>query len=493
MSHASQSEQDRFAEERFLILFFRMVQVLRLHDDNNDLVKVCLSALNKTASAVLTERELSVVILEGGYYVQGRRVHYHRKTGQFIRRLLETFIDAGLYGFIFYPAFRDAPPEEVLWFFRAIIRSFEMEKPHEWLSERVEDRRLCWVDLFDADKARELIDDPSFLQRRAREAYRCSVASVMEVARKLPTGASTGIHKIERVVHNMIDIAQEDEGLLLGLSTIKDYDDYTYVHSVNVAVLAVCLGNRIGLSKTELTHLGICGLFHDVGKVEVDPEIVKKPGKLDESEFLEIQRHPLASMRQILKLKTSLRIKSRVFLAPVEHHLNFDLSGYPRIESKDKVSLFGRILKIADVYDAITSPRVYRTYFYSPDQALRMMMEKSGKDFDPILLKIFAAMLGIYPVGTLLVLDTGELGIAIGQSGSQPRALPKVLLLEKGDEGNFVQGEIADLDERDTRTGARRRNIVRSFHPAVCGIQPAEFMVGYEQAEKTGPVSRSLF
>jgi HD-GYP domain-containing protein (c-di-GMP phosphodiesterase class II) len=458
--------------ERFLVLLFRTIQAIKLYDDKNELVKQALSQLLNCASEILVESEFTVLILDGGYYLQGKRFRYHRKTGRIVQDLLDTFTDRGLFGFTFHPALLDTEPTDFLKFLRYLIQSFEKENPHEWLSLQIADKQFSWVELLDAEMAKQLRQEAPDNTRRAKEMYQRSIASVREVSRRLGQGSQAGIWKSKRVIHNVIDLVREDEALSIGMATIKQYDDYTYVHSVNVAVLSICLGNRIGLSKSSLTELGICGLFHDLGKVEIDPAIIQKPDQLNEQEWTEIKKHPLGSMHQILKLNMSYQLKSRVLIPPLEHHLNVDLSGYPAMKSKKKLTLFGRILKIADVYDAITSPRVYRRFFYSPDQVLRMMEKKAGTEFDPILLKLFAIMLGKYPIGTLVVLGSNELGLIAGHTLSQA---PKVLLLDKSDDGSFVRGETVDLDENAITK--MNRKIIRSFHPAVCGIQPAQFFL----------------
>ena len=246
---------------------------------------------------------------------------------------------------------------------------------------------------------------------------------------------------------------------------------------MNVAVLSLCLGNRIGLSKNSLEHLGICGLFHDLGKVDIPREILTKPGRLTEGEWTEMRRHPLASVRQILRLRASHGVKSKILLAPFEHHVKYNLSGYPKVDLKKDVSLFGRILQIADVYDAITSIRAYRDHALSPDQAVSLMMEGSGTDFDPILLKVFAIMMGTYPVGSLLELDTGEIGVVLDYPMQTGGSLPRVILLEKDEQGVLNRGEVVSLAEKDSATGAQQRNIVKSLNPASYGIQPSTFIL----------------
>jgi HD-GYP domain-containing protein (c-di-GMP phosphodiesterase class II) len=275
----------------------------------------------------------------------------------------------------------------------------------------------------------------------------------------------------------MVDLLMEDDSVLLGMSTMRDYHDYTYMHSVNVAILSLCLGKRIGLSRMSLRVLGICGLVHDLGKVEIPMEILEKPGKLTEEEREEIERHPLSTVRQVIKLRASSDLKSKILLAPFEHHLKYDLSGYPRIGRKKPVSLFGRILALADVYDAMTSPRTYRPSAFSPDRALGIMMEGSGKDFDPVLLKVFINMLGVYPVGTLLRLDTGETGLVMDIPEESDPARPMVLLLLSDGKGGAKKGKVIDLSERDPKSGKFRRNVKKTYNPSTFGIQAAEFLV----------------
>ncbi|MBU2228491.1 MAG: hypothetical protein KJ936_12665 [Proteobacteria bacterium] len=170
-------------------------------------------------------------------------------------------------------------------------------------------------------------------------------------------------------------------------------------------------------------------------------------------------------------------LKAKIILPPFEHHLKYDLSGYPQTDRKKPLSLFGRILTITDIFDAMTSPRIYRPVALSPDRVLTMMLEGAGKDFDPILLKVFINMLGVFPVGTLLLLDTGEMCLVMESPEGAEVGRPRVVILEDGKGGGFRKGETANLAERDPRSGAFRRNIVKSFHPSEYGIQPVDFLV----------------
>ena len=238
----------------------------------------------------------------------------------------------------------------------------------------------------------------------------------------------------------------------------------------------MCLGQRMGLSRSSLHRLGVCGLFHDLGKLDIPIEIINQPGKLNQNEFEEIKKHTIYSVTQIIKLHAPYDLKAKILLPPFEHHLKYDLSGYPKTNRKKPLSLFGRIIAIADVFDAITSPRVYRHVAFTPDQALNMMLDGAGTDFDPILLKIFINMLGVYPIGSLLELDTGELALVMDNETTLDETRPLVVLLAENGNGGYATFGVADLAERD-ESGAFLRTIVKSIHPSTLGIQPAEFLI----------------
>jgi len=185
----------------------------------------------------------------------------------------------------------------------------------------------------------------------------------------------------------------------------------------------------------------------------------------------------LNSVRHIAKLRAPRELKSKIMLAPFEHHLKYDLSGYPRSWRSEPVSLFGRILTIVDVFDAITSPRVYRSEAISPDHALRMMTEGAGKDFDPILLKAFINMLGVYPVGTLVELNTGEIGLVSENPEQGDGVHPLVIILVPNDGQGYTRGETVDLSERENFDGRYKRSVSKTYNPALFGVQPSEFII----------------
>jgi HD-GYP domain-containing protein (c-di-GMP phosphodiesterase class II) len=462
-------------EEALFYDLFRMIQAIRIHQDNNQMVKICLSAFQDTLARLNIQEDITVQISEGRFFVQGEKIQYRKELMRLINSMLQFFQGRALEGLSLHPAIKEVSQDDLLTFMRLLVQCAEKTDPSTWLIEETKEDRFPWVSVLKGTEVKRRSSEN--LREKAKSTYFHAMNSVRDVAQRISYQGYAGIRKSKRMVQNMLDCLSEDEALFLCLSTIKDYDDYTYTHSVNVAVLSLCLGNRIGLSRNSLEHLGICGLFHDLGKVDIPREILTKPGQLTEGEWKEMRKHPMASVMQILKLRASHEVKSKILLAPFEHHVKFNLSGYPQVDLKKEVSLFGRILQIADVYDAITSARAYRSHALSPDQAVSHMMAGSGTDYDPILLKVFAIMMGTYPVGSLLELDTGEMGIVADYPMETGGNYPRIILLEKDEEGRLIRGQIISLAEKNQETGAHLRNIHKSLNPAEYGIQPAKFIL----------------
>ena len=453
-----------------------MINTVRIHQDNNQLIKESIQQFAKTLVDMSGGMELEILLWRGRFFIQGEKLHYRRESFALINEMLEYFPQRGLQGLRFLPTFKQGSLKDFILFSRLINESVTRDDPPSWLEEKLKDSGIEWVEIL-----REMDEVPPDIEMRrkeqARQSYLHTMAAVKEVAQKVSQRSVAGIRKARRLAQTMVDLVLEEESLMLGLATIRDYDDYTYTHSVNVALLAMALGKRIGLSQILLEQLGICGMFHDLGKVEVPKEILLKPDMLNTGEWDKMRKHPLTGVHRVLQLHASRDMKSRVALGPFEHHLNYNLTGYPRTHFVNKLTLFGKILRIADTYDALTSERKYRPRAFSPDEALRLMWNKAGEDYDPLLLKVFINMVGLYPVGTILKLDTGELGLVVDYPSEDERVRPEVLLLEDDGEGGFKSGSTVNLAERDQKTGSFLRNVLECHHPTKLGVQPTQFFL----------------
>lgn len=283
-----------------------------------------------------------------------------------------------------------------------------------------------------------------------------------------------------RLIQAMIDLISRDESFMIGMTNIKNYDDYIINHSTNVAVLSLCFGRRLGLEKQELTELGLSAFFHDIGKLDIPQEILDKKDKLSEEERKIMEKHTLHGVEKLLALKDSSCLPVKTLYVTLEHHLWANLSGYPKYWKRNKTNLFSKIVKICDFFDSVTTERPFRDYVLTQDQALSVMLEKSGTEFDPVLLKVFASMIGVYPLGSLVALNTEELGIVME---ANPEAIlmlrPKVKLITDR-YGRKLDGEIIDLTEMDPIKGKYKRSIVKSLDPHQYNIQVADYFLAEE-------------
>lgn len=480
------NQETRSLHEEFIRTFYRLVYMAKIYQDNNQLLMECLDDFMQVINRLfLDDDQITIQISRGNIYLQDEKLRYRREIESLINNLLQYFEKRNLQGLRFSTVIQDTPAKEILAFSHTLNNTEQQEDPLNWLVEQLENQGLIWAevvheeDTLPAEQIPETYPQDQVQKRKekARQCYFFALDSIKEVAQKISSQKKAGVRKSLRVIQNMVDLIVEDEPIVLGLSTIRDYDDYTFTHSINVAILSMCLGQRIGILRTSLHRLGMCGLFHDLGKLDIPIEIINKPGELSESELEEIKKHTIYSVTRIIKLQAAPDLKATILLPPFEHHLKYDLSGYPKTNRKKPVGLFSQILNITDVFDAITSPRIYRPSAFSPDQALGWMLGGAGTDFDPILLRVFINMLGVYPIGSLLELDTRELALVMDTGKKFDGTRPMVVLLAADGQGGYTKVGVADLAERDAQSGAFQRNIVKSLHPSTLGIQPAEFLL----------------
>jgi len=465
----------------------RLIQIGRLYEDNNNLAVEAVAAFKRSVgNACLGEPQVSLQIYNGRFFLQQEKLPLLRKHISLFNQMMQFMEKRKIFGWHFRAGLDRVDGKDILLFTRLLDRAGKEENPLDWLVSELDKNDIHWVaviresSLYQGDCLESTMAESETLERKkeaAKKTYQNALNSIKEVAQKLLSRNEVGIRKSVRMVQRMVDIIMEDATTFMALSTIRMYDDYTYTHSLNVAILAMTLGKKIGMKRTTLERLGLCGLFHDLGKIEIPKKILNKKGKLDDSEYEEIKKHSMASAALILKLKTEKYRKGHLLISPFEHHVRYDHSGYPSIDKRRPISLFGRILTIVDVFDAITSPRIYRPTSMSPDQALGHMLSDSGKYYDPALLKVFINMLGVYPVGTLLKFDTGEMGLSLHANNDRDQTRPKVQLLIQGKDKSYEKGKVIDLGERNPGTGAYKRTIVQSLHPATLGLQPASYIL----------------
>jgi putative nucleotidyltransferase with HDIG domain len=250
----------------------------------------------------------------------------------------------------------------------------------------------------------------------AKRLYADALVHVKGFVDDVRRGTDIDYRKATPLVASFIDSVFRNEAAAVTLFKLRGFDEYTYTHSINVSILAVLLGKHLGLDKPTLLQLGLAGMYHDVGKAKIPESILNKPGKLTEAEFQAMKAHPLEGYNV---MKGQADLDPEILRAVVEHHERHDGSGYPRAIRGEDIGRFSRIISVVDVYDALTSRRVYKDAM-APAKALGMMYQWRDRDFTPQAIENFIRCVGVFPVGSFVRLSGGEFGIVTGTNALRP-------------------------------------------------------------------------
>lgn len=303
----------------------------------------------------------------------------------------------------------------------------------------------------------------------ARKVYRKAIEVVKEAMEEVRLGRIPSSNQVKSVISDMVDQVLGNRAAILGLSMIKSYDEYTFHHCVNVSILSLALAEAVGMPKDILNDLGVGAVLHDIGKIETYEGIIKKPGPLNEEEWMEVRKHPAKGAEILRKMEGISELSIKVVL---EHHLKYNREGYPEMEGIRSQSEPAMYVSIADSYDALTTLRPYHMP-YNPGKALDIMRKLSGNDFEPNLLDRFDEVLGIYPPGTMVRLNTNEIAIVTALNSQDPTQ-PRVRLIfdRLGRKAEAVyEFFLSEADEKGWR-----RSVVSVVDPVARNIDPSAYM-----------------
>lgn len=309
----------------------------------------------------------------------------------------------------------------------------------------------------------------------AKHTYETTVAVTRDVVKSVRLGRSLAIKKVKRAVQTIVDQVLNNEVSLVGLTTLRGYDEYTFTHSVNVCIFAVALGRRLGLTKSQLYDLGMAALLHDIGKSRVRVEVLNKKGGLTDDEWRELQAHPWLGVLALLSMQSQGDVPYRALIAAYEHHMKVDLSGYPQSLRPRSPNLFSKIVAVVDGFDAATSRRSYQTTPNRTDRVLKEMWANPHRGYDRVLVKELINLVGIYPVGTGVVLDTREVAV-VHAAATSPESLNRPVVRIVLDPDGVVRepSELADLSQLRP-DGGFARSIVRVVNLEQFGLNPVEY------------------
>jgi len=347
----------------------------------------------------------------------------------------------------------------------------------EELAARVARADITHLELEPLTAAEEAQDTPE-AREVAKRTYAQGVAVTKDVVNSVRLGRTANLRKVKRAVQLVVDQVLNNETSILGLTTIRDYDEYTFTHSVNVCIFSVALGKKLGFGKLQLYDLGLAALLHDIGKARISLDILNKATGLDEAEWQIMTRHPWFGTLALFSSRRYEETPYRAILVAHEHHMKTDLTGYPRPIRPRKLGLYSRLVAVADGFDAATTRRAYQTIPIQPDEVLREMWQNPKRGYDRVLVKALINLIGVYPVGTCVILDTLEVAI-VSSAAADPTLLNRPQVRIAIDANGAVlppPGTAADLAAMNGE-GAFARSIVKVTDPARYGLVVGDYFV----------------
>ncbi|MDR1619350.1 MAG: HD-GYP domain-containing protein [Clostridiales bacterium] len=269
----------------------------------------------------------------------------------------------------------------------------------------------------------------SIISDELRHRAQKDVRSLFVKAEADPSNRSLShVLSLTPLINNIVDEVLHNRNLMMNVIDIRAYDDYTYSHSINVTVLSTMLGLVLGLNRTALNELAMGAVVHDLGKIFVDKRIINKASKLTLDEFEEVKRHSLAGFNY-LNISSALPGSAKV--AVLSHHEQYNGNGYPGGHAGDDIHLYGRVIAVADVYDALVSDRPYR-HAMLPSDAVEYVMSGYNTMFDPLVVDAFVRKVAPYPVGTCVRLSNNVTGIVV-ENFESACLRPKIKVVKNGE------------------------------------------------------------
>jgi HD-GYP domain-containing protein (c-di-GMP phosphodiesterase class II) len=461
-------------EEQLLNLFFVLYKTSRILEQNNETFMKQLDNFMSLFHAATAERpELIIKTVGGHYFVGDRMVRFNDQGLSGAADIVSEWKKMGLGGVCFDA---DIGPDEIAGFFKFISSVKPDDNNLESVVQRLNSAGLMQIRLLSTQEEDEespvTEEERQKFRQMARTTFFKAMSTVQEVVASARDGEDINVAKTKRVVHGLIDHITRDEQSLIELTAIRDFDDYTYIHSTNVTIYALTIGIRMELDRARLSQLGFSALFHDVGKVRLPQDLIRKPDAFDENDWVQMQRHPLLGAKTILRNLKLDTHTARAARTAFEHHINNDFTGYPTLHyDRRPPNLFSRIVSVVDTFDALTSGRVYLRNNLTPDAVLKKMRFQMKAKFDPFLLKIFNDIIGIYPAGSLVLLTTDEIALVLTNNENEPlRPYVKIV----GDRGGLIPEPIwADLSQAEHA----HRKLVRQIDPERYSLNIRDFVL----------------
>jgi len=403
---------------QLLVRLSALLRTARTHDVTNQAFQRQLQdAMTLIQHGMEEESELALVAVADHFYLNGARIKAQAALLPVVHGLMAEFERRAVGGIRLLNGLGPAELERFLQLFMAAEDPALAERLPETVAEAsIEHVQLVPRSEVDAEDVSRRLDDAAEGEGERGRARRVFWRAVLGTKKVVVRAAQTGrpdLRQAKRLVQPVVDSIMRNEYSIVGLTALKDHDEYTYAHCVNVSVLSISMGQALGFDRQTLADLGVAALLHDIGKLAVPGDVLRKPGALNDAEWASIRRHPLEGVTMMFRMQGLSPLLLDAARVCLEHHMNFDRTGYPDVDTEWGQAVMSRIVAVADCFDAMTAHRVYSKRARTPFEALQVLLGPARVQFDPAVLWALVRTVGLYPAGCVLVTNSQHVLLSV--------------------------------------------------------------------------------
>lgn len=475
LNREMQEQEERYAklgQELFRSLYSTL-KTASLYEANNNRYISKASEFRQLVAEVFTEnKKLSFNVKDGYFFLNKFRINLTANDKEASEYFIQKFEAMNIDGF---EIDINSDAREIDKFIFGLTHFKPTEDPSESFEifktklDKLQIEHIYPTKIVNRDKETEKSHDESS-KVKARKVFFQAIGVVQDIINQAKTGSPINLAKTKRVVQSMVDQIIDDESAMVELTVLRDFDHYTYVHSVNVCVLSLILGYHLNLDKSRLSDLGVGALLHDLGKIDLPAGLLNKTDPFDEMDWQQMRMHPVYGVKAIIRTRGTDRSSIRAIAAAYEHHITFEGKGYPELLQKRTPCLFAQIVSICDTFNAMTSGRVYHKRRMSGDEVITNMVNRVGADFNPLLMKVFINVIGVFPVGSVVKLSNDEVAI-VSRTNSEDLENPEVKIIA---DRNGLKDEVKIIDlSKEASSGLKIKSLLDGDK---YNIDPADYI-----------------
>ena len=419
--HVHDDDGARLAEAggQLLLRLTALLRTARTYDISNQAFQRQMQEFVAALRALHEdEDEVALAVVADYFYLNGVRIKAHASLLGAYHALMGEFERRQVGGLRFLQGVDEAELER----FFQIFQAAEDPAIAEHLPDTLVEAAITNVVVIPAaelevdDVTTDLANQPKQQseRHRAKKVFWRAVLGTKKIVLRARATGRPDLRQAKRLVQPIVDSIMKHEYSIVGLTALKDHDEYTYAHCVNVAVLSISMGQQLGLPRQALADLGVAGLLHDLGKMRIPGDVLRKPGALDANEWAMMHRHPIEGAVMIARMPGLSTVMLDAMRACLEHHMNYNATGYPDISVPWGQATMSRIVAMADCFDAITAHRSYYKRPRTPFEGLQILLGPNRVNFDPAVLWALVRSVGLYPAGTVLQTASGHVVLSTG-------------------------------------------------------------------------------